>query len=144
VSSAYMRGDNHFLSLLEGQPCTRRRGSSPRRILVARRMPGKSPTTKQYVRRGPDPVVHAASWTTGTTETNGQLCRQFRRSVVSLFLNLSLVGEKIIIMATLCNRAGHHIFALWCLSSSIFYLSFPRLISAAADWMYYHTHMVWP
>jgi len=35
-------------------------------------------------------------------------------------------------MAVLCNRAGHYIFALWFLSSSLFT---PRLISAAADWM---------
>jgi len=41
----------------------------------------------------------------------------------------------------LCNRAGHHIFALWFLSSSFF----PRLISAATDWMstiFLHTHGV--
>ena len=35
-----------------------------------------------------------------------------------------------IIMAALCNRAGHYIFALWFLLSSIFL--FPRLISAVA------------
>jgi len=49
------------------------------------------------------------------------------------------------VMAALCNRAGHYIFALWLLS--IFYLSFfnPRLISAAADWMStILLHMVWP
>jgi len=43
----------------------------------------------------------------------------------------------IIIVAAVCNMAGHYIFALWFLSS-IFYLSsifFPRLISAAAGWM---------
>jgi len=34
-----------------------------------------------------------------------------------------------LIMAALCNRAGHYIFALW------FLLFFPRLISAVADWM---------
>jgi len=51
-----------------------------------------------------------------------------------------------IIMAALCNR-GHYIFALWFLSSSIFfYLSFfPRLISAATDWMsIILLHMAWP
>jgi len=52
-------------------------------------------------------------------------------------------------MATLCNRAGHYIFALWFLLLSIFfYLSssfFPRLISAFADWMFtILLHMVWP
>jgi len=49
-------------------------------------------------------------------------------------------------MAALWNRAGHYIFALWFLSSSFFYLFFfPRLISAAADWMStILRHMVWP
>jgi len=46
-------------------------------------------------------------------------------------------------MAALWNRAGHYIFILWFLSN---YLSiFPRLISAAADWMStILRHMVWP
>jgi len=49
-----------------------------------------------------------------------------------------------VIMAALCNRAGHYIFALWFLS--FFFLSFfPRLISAAADWMStILRHVVWP
>ena len=39
----------------------------------------------------------------------------------------------IIIMATLWNRAGHYIFALWfLLLSSLFFF---RLISAVAEWM---------
>jgi len=43
------------------------------------------------------------------------------------------------IMAALCSRCGHYIFALWFLS---FY---PRLISSAADWMStILLHMVWP
>jgi len=47
-------------------------------------------------------------------------------------------------MAALCNRAGHYIFALWFLSS-FFFLFFPRLISAAADWMStILRHLVWP
>jgi len=47
-------------------------------------------------------------------------------------------------MAALCNRAGHYIFPLWFLSSSSIFL-FPRLISAAANWMYtILPHMVWP
>jgi len=47
-------------------------------------------------------------------------------------------------MASLYNRAGHYIFALWYLS--IFYLScFPRLISAVADWMStLLRRMIWP
>jgi len=44
------------------------------------------------------------------------------------------LSRRSLIMATLCNRAGHYIFTLWFLSSflSIF---FPRLISAVADSM---------
>jgi len=48
-------------------------------------------------------------------------------------------------MDAVWNRAGHYIFALWFLS--FFFLSsfFPRLISAAADWMStVLPHMVWP
>jgi len=47
-----------------------------------------------------------------------------------------------IFMVTLCNRAGHYIFALWFLLSSFF---FPRLISAVGNWMStILPHMVWP
>ena len=45
-----------------------------------------------------------------------------------------------IIMAALHSRCGHYIFALWFLSFSLSF--FPRLISAAVDWMstpYFHT-----
>jgi len=76
-----------------------------------------------------------------------------------------------IIMVAVCNRADHYIFALWfqyaffylllmaalcnrgaiiflpCdfYLSSIFFLFFPRLISAAADWMStILLHMAWP
>ena len=42
----------------------------------------------------------------------------------------------VLIMVALCNRADHYIFMLWfVLSSSFFRSFFPRLISAAADWM---------
>jgi len=49
-------------------------------------------------------------------------------------------------MAALCNTTGHYIFALWFLSF-FFFLSifFPRLISAAGEWMStIFPHMVWP
>ena len=48
----------------------------------------------------------------------------------------------VFIMVALCNRADHYIFALWFLFSSFF----PRLISAAVDWMstILPAHMVWP
>jgi len=49
------------------------------------------------------------------------------------------------IMVALCNRADHYISALWFLSSSIFFLFFPRLISVAANWMCtILLHMAWP
>ena len=51
------------------------------------------------------------------------------------------VQEILLFMAALWNRAGHYIFALWFLLSFFFFLSFPRRISAIADWIipYFHT-----
>jgi len=47
-----------------------------------------------------------------------------------------------LVMATLCNRAGHYIFILWFLLLSIL---FPHLISAITDCMSATLpHMVWP
>jgi len=49
------------------------------------------------------------------------------------------------LMAALYNRAGHYIFVLWFLLPSFYLFSFPRLISAIADWMStILPHMVWP
>ena len=48
-------------------------------------------------------------------------------------------------MAALRSKCGHYIFALWFLSS--FFHLFPRLISAAADWMSTilpHISLMWP
>ena len=39
------------------------------------------------------------------------------------------------IVAALCNRAGHYIFALWFLSIFFCLSFFSGLISAAAGWM---------
>jgi len=53
----------------------------------------------------------------------------------------------ILVMAALCNRAGHYIFALWFLSCVSIYLFifFPRLIAAATVWMStILLHMAWP
>ena len=48
------------------------------------------------------------------------------------------------IMVALCNRADHYIFMLWFVLLSFFFF-FPRLISAAADWMSaILPHIVWP
>ena len=61
------------------------------------------------------------------------------------FLIPNLKRKFNLIMAALCNRAGHYIFVLWILSSSFFLLSFfPRLISAVADCMFtILLNMVW-
>jgi len=56
-----------------------------------------------------------------------QMAALVRRAVVCTV-------QVLLVMAALCNRADHYIFALWFLSS-IFYLFFPRLSSAAVDWM---------
>ena len=60
-----------------------------------------------------------------------------------------VIGQTIIFMAPLWNRAGHYIFILFLLlllsSSFFFLLFFPRLISAVEDWMStILPHMVWP
>ena len=62
---------------------------------------------------------------------------------------LSVIG--FLFMVALCNRADQYIFMLWFVllllpSSSFFFLHFfPRLISAAGDWMFTILwHMVWP
>jgi len=49
-------------------------------------------------------------------------------------------------MVALCNRETIYIFMLWfVLPSSFFFFFFPRLISAAGDWMFTILwHMVWP
>jgi len=50
-------------------------------------------------------------------------------------------GELSCVMVALWNRADHHIFILWFL----LLLFFPRLISAAGNWMsIILPHMVWP
>ena len=48
------------------------------------------------------------------------------------------------IMVALWNRADRYIFMLWFVLLLLLFL-FPRLISAAADWMSaILPHMVWP
>ena len=58
---------------------------------------------------------------------------------------LSDHGMVPLIMAALCNRAGHYIFVLWFVSSFFLSIFFPHLISAVVDWMStILLHMVWP
>jgi len=60
--------------------------------------------------------------------------RQVRRpiGVASCGVYWGTTSTNLIFMAALRSRCGHYVFAVWFLSSSIF---FPRLISAVADWM---------
>ena len=55
----------------------------------------------------------------------------------------NLMAFRAIFMVALCNRADHYIFVLWFV---VLLLSFfPRLISAAVDWMStILPYMVWP
>ena len=71
-------------------------------------------------------------------EANNALCTRMKSAVLDF-----------LVMAALCNRGGHYIFALYFLSFflSFFFLSFffPRLISAVGDWMFTILwHMAWP
>jgi len=40
---------------------------------------------------------------------------------LKICLRMASVSEMALIMAALCNRAGHYIFVLWFLSSSFFF-----------------------
>jgi len=63
------------------------------------------------------------------------------------FLPMSIVATRSHISATAeyLLWPPHYIFARWFLSSFFFHLTFPRLISAVADWMStILPHMVWP
>jgi len=62
-----------------------------------------------------------------------------------MLLSLSIILS--IIMAALCNGAGHYIFCpvVSFFLSSFYLFFFPRLISAVGDWMSaILPHMVWP
>ena len=57
---------------------------------------------------------------------------------------MAMTAPALKLSVTLIMVALSHIFVLWFLLSS-FFLSFPRLISAIADWMStILAHMVWP
>jgi len=62
--------------------------------------------------------------------------------VVMVVMALVPICSASLIMVVLCNRADHYIFILSFALS--FYLFFPRLILAVADWMSaILPHMVW-
>ena len=68
------------------------------------------------------------------------------RSFIASFMVALCKRETIIFMVALWNRADHYIFMLWfVLLLLLSFFFFPRLISAAADWMSaILPHMVWP
>ena len=64
--------------------------------------------------------------------SNTTVCRRQLPASLLKPNSTTLAGSKLV-MAALCNRCGHYIFALRFLSSFFFF--FPRLISAVGDWM---------
>jgi len=85
-------------------------------------------------------TVHASD----NDEVLNSNCGQLLLHVSDKSVTVANCYYRTLFMAALCNTAGHYIFAMWFLSFSIF-LSFPCLISAAADWMStILPHMVWP
>ena len=72
-------------------------------------------------------------------------CASEMRPYVITLTTGYLLTKAGIFMAALCNRCGHYIFALWFLSSSIFYLSFfssPNLSGRRLDVYHTSTHGV--
>jgi len=65
------------------------------------------------------------------------VCKQCTGEVLAW---LSVCSEVQMIMAALCNRAGHYIFALWILSS--FFFSSPNLGGRRLDVYHTSTHVV--
>jgi len=65
--------------------------------------------------------------------------------VICIILGLLYIFVVVLlVMVALCNRADHYIFMLWFVLSIFLSFFFPRLISAAADWMStILRHMVW-
>jgi len=69
---------------------------------------------------------------------------QLNRPCATAMWPMSNYFDRLLVMAALCNRAGHYIFALWFLSSSI-YLSFfssPNLSGHRLDVYLISTHGV--
>jgi len=65
------------------------------------------------------------------------LCRKFPRLIVFVHVN-----QFMLIMAALCNRASHYIFALWFLSSMVYLFSSPNLSGCRLDVYHTSTHAV--
>ena len=57
-------------------------------------------------------------------------------------IQVHVLISRCFIMAALCNRAGHYIFALWFLSSFFFFFSSPILSGARLDVYHTSTHGV--
>jgi len=78
---------------------------------------------------------------TGKLKLSQYSLRQLTGSHAKLLQRHSSINTSSIFMVALCNRTDHYIFALWFLLLLSF---FPRLISAAADWMStILPHMMW-
>ena len=66
--------------------------------------------------------------------------------VICIILGLLYIFVVVLlVMVALCNRADHYIFMLWFVLSIFLSFFFPRLISAATDWIStILLHMAWP
>ena len=78
----------------------------------------------------------------GTLAVEARLARTFDfDSIIELFASRKGRKAPVLWSPYVIGQAIHYIFALWFLLSS----SFPRLISAVADWMStILAHVVWP
>ena len=120
--------------------------SSDRRSAAA--VAGTTPGDQRDPRHRAGAAVHRRSaegaarphWDAGRRRI---LDRQHQVSLLRCCTFSAFVGlNDELIMVALCNRAGHYIF---CPAVTSFFLFFPRLISAVADWLSaILPHMVWP
>ena len=88
--------------------------------------------------RSPDNITEILAHLTVT------FCLHVNKSIFSSeFRNFRYeLSEHLLVMAALCNRAGHYIFALWFLSSFVFFFSSPNLSGRRLNVYHTSTHGV--
>ena len=87
-----------------------------------------------------------ASWKISYSNSKSQTLVDYRHRLMPLHCSpFADVWHSSLFMVALWNRETIYIFMLWFVLLSSFFLFFPRLISAAADWMSaILPHVVWP
>jgi len=105
------------------------------------------------IRRGKKEEARRNHWRSADLPAAQRLLRNFRslppppwlRRRDSTRVTIARSASVRLVMAVLWNRTGHYIFVLWFFLLHLSSISFPRLISAVADWMsIILPHMVWP